>query len=317
MVTRQRRGNRRDYRSDQPMSTWDPSLNYDTKLDDKKILVLVLVLHNSLCKNTNGKLNETNLRTRHFDRTEESAKSKIALPTLHSCGLVDYRKAELVPTNRNHRNFAMTRPHCLIAGFLFCSLTGVIAFAPFPTSPTSLTTAHATAVDTSFMWNRGLSFGKGQFKFYEGFDKWMSVFPEEDRQAYPDVFNYPTGVYEVRLRKPLGIVFEEIEMGKGLYVKELVTGGNAASQGDVKEGDVLVGITAVKVVGAKYERRLIPARNFDFDTMVGAVESNDSRFNCQDVVLAFERPDESNSAETDKFMEFFEPPFDNPWKQPQ
>ena len=184
-------------------------------------------------------------------------------------------------------------------------------------APFSGTRLSATAVDTSFMWNRGLSFGKGQFKFYEGFDKWMSVFPDEDRAEFPDVFNYPQGVYEVVLRKPLGIVFEEIELGKSLYVKDLVEGGNAAVQGDVKQGDVLVGITAVKVVGAKYERRMIPARNFDFDTMVGAIESNDGRYGCSDVILAFERPDVADSAETDKFMEFFEPPFDNPWKQAQ
>jgi PDZ domain len=167
------------------------------------------------------------------------------------------------------------------------------------------------------MWNGGLSFGKGQFKFYDGFDKWMSVFPEQDRKAYPEVFEYPKGVYEVKLNKPLGIVFEEIETGKGIYVQDLVEGGNAAKDGSVQIGDVLVGITAVKVVGAKYERRLIPARKFDFDTTVGAISSNDPRFGCDDVILAFERPNQADSAEVDRFMQFFEPPFDNPWKQQQ
>lgn len=69
------------------------------------------------------------------------------------------------------------------------------------------------------MWNAGLSFGKGTFKFYRNFDDWMKVFPDEDREAYPEVFNVPKGVYEVSLTKPLGIVFEEIEVGKGVYVQ--------------------------------------------------------------------------------------------------
>jgi len=145
----------------------------------------------------------------------------------------------------------------------------------------------------------------------------MSPFPDEDREAYPEIFNLPKGVYEVALAKPLGIVFEEIEAGKGLFVQDLVEGGNAAINGKVQIGDVLVGITAVKIVGAKYERRLIPARKFDFDTMVGAVASNDPKWDCNEVFLMFERPGEADSEKVDEFMAFFEPPFDNPWKQPQ
>ena len=195
----------------------------------------------------------------------------------------------------------------------------VRAFAPVPVVGTRLPTTecHATAIDTSFMWNAGLNFGKGQFKFYSSFDEWMKPFPEEDRSEYPDVFNLPKGVYEVNLRRPLGIVFEEIELGKGLYVKELVEDGYAALEGSVQVNDVLVGITAVKIVGAKYERRMIPTRNFDFDTMVGAVSSNEPKWGCNGVVLLFERPGEANSEEVDAFMNFFEPPFDNPWKQQQ
>ena len=167
------------------------------------------------------------------------------------------------------------------------------------------------------MWNRGLNYGKGDFKFYNGFDDYMSPFPQEDREAYPEVFNLPRGLYEVELLKPLGIIFEEIEIGKGLYVQDLAEGGNAEKSGKVKKGDVLVGITAVKVVGAKYERRMIPSRKFDFDTMVGAIGSNDPKFQCSSVILMLERPGEGDSKEIDEFMSFFEPPFDNPWKQPQ
>lgn len=154
-------------------------------------------------------------------------------------------------------------------------------------------------------------------QFYNGFNRYLSPFPNEDKQAYPEIFNLPKGVYEVRLQKPLGIVFEEIQAGKGLYVQDLVEGGNAAQEGTVRVGDVLVGITATKIVGAKYERRLIPARKFDFDTMVGAVTSNDRKWGCEDVILMFERPEEADSKIVDDFMMFFEPPFDNPWKQRQ
>merc|ERR1712038_1750247 len=128
-------------------------------------------------------------------------------------------------------------------------------------TPTSL---HAT-FNTRGMWNNGLNFGKGTFKFYRSFDSWMSPFPDEDREAYPEVFTLPKGVYEVSMTKPLGIIFEEIEVGKGVYVKDLVEGGTAERMGRIQEFDVLVGITAIKVVGAKWERRLIPAKDLSFD----------------------------------------------------
>lgn len=185
-------------------------------------------------------------------------------------------------------------------------------------TPTTTRCYATTGVQTSFMWNAGLNFGKGQFKFYKSFNEWMSVFPEEDRAAYPETFQLPKGVYEVSLKKPLGIVFEEFDNKPGVYVKELVEGGNAEKKaGSIQVDDVLIGITAVKVVGAKYERRLIPARKFDFDTMVGAIGSNEERFSCYDVVLMFERPSEADSTVVDNFISFFEPPFDNPWKQRQ
>ena len=60
---------------------------------------------------------------------------------------------------------------------------------------------------------------------------------------------------------------------------------------------------------AKFERRLIPARRFNFDTTVGAIGSNEPKWQCNDVVLMFERPGECVREDVDKFMEFFEPPF--------
>jgi hypothetical protein len=170
---------------------------------------------------------------------------------------------------------------------------------------------------TSGLWNSGLNFGKGEFRFYRGFDDFMSPFPQEDRALYPEVFTLPQGVYEVGLAKPLGIIFEEIDVGKGVHVQDLVEGGNAERQGVIQKGDVLVGITATKIVGAKWERRLIPARKFDFDTVVGAIMSNEPKWGCDNVILMFERPGEADSQKTNTFLEFFEPPFDNPWKQAQ
>lgn len=161
------------------------------------------------------------------------------------------------------------------------------------------------------MWGSGLNFGKGDFAFYRSFDSFLKPFSDEDREAFPEVFNIPKGVYEVSLTKPLGIIFEEIEAGQGVFVQDFVEGGIAERQGKIQKGDILVGITAVKIVGAKWERRLIPARNFDFDTTVGAIMSNEAKWGCNDVVLMFEHPGEADSATVDKFFEFYEPAFDN------
>lgn len=181
--------------------------------------------------------------------------------------------------------------------------------------PTSVA-CHAQ-FSTSGLWNSGFNFGKGEFRFYRGFDDFMSPFPLEDRALYPEVFILPQGVYEVALAKPLGIIFQEITVGEGVYVQDLVQGGNAERQGVIQKGDVLVGITATKIVGAKWERRLIPARKFDFDTVVGAIMSNEPKWGCDNVILMFERPGEADSQKTNTFLDFFEPPFDNPWKQAQ
>jgi hypothetical protein len=55
--------------------------------------------------------------------------------------------------------------------------------------------------------------------FYQGFDKWAAEYPEEDRVNFPEYFVLPKGIYEVSLQKPLGIAFEEIEVGKGVKVR--------------------------------------------------------------------------------------------------
>jgi len=79
----------------------------------------------------------------------------------------------------------------------------------------------------------------------------MSPFTDEDKAEFSEVFTFPEGLYEVSMSTPLGIIFEEIEAGKGVFVQDLVEGGLAAVQGKIQPGDVLVGVTAIKVVGGK------------------------------------------------------------------
>lgn len=190
----------------------------------------------------------------------------------------------------------------------------VVSFSPAkPQSSASSTLL--SAINVRGMWNNGNNYGKGQFRFYKSFEDWMSPFPEEDRELYPEIFTLPTGVYEVSMQKPLGIVFEEMEIGKGVYVMDLVEGGNADREGKIQKGDVLIGVTAVKVVGAKWERRLLPAKDLSFDTVVNAIGSNESKWGCEDVVLQFMRPneiiDEDRLAE---HLSFFNPPGDSAWR---
>jgi len=207
-------------------------------------------------------------------------------------------------------------------GFFLVSARSINAFvgpstALKSTSSSSFDTSCHETLTVPGMWGSGLNYGKGDFKFYRSFDSFMSPFTDEDKADFPEIFTLPKGVYEVIMTKPLGIVFEEIEIGKGVFVQDLVEDGLAARQGTLQSGDVLIGVTAIKVVGAKWERRMIPARRFDFDTTVGAIGSNEPKWSCNDVAMLFERPGESVRTEVDAFMEFFEPPFDNPWKQQQ
>jgi len=170
------------------------------------------------------------------------------------------------------------------------------------------------------MWNAGLSFGKGDFRFYKSYDSWMSPFPEDDRQEFPELFSLPKGVIEISFAndRPLGIILDEIEAGKGVYVLDLVEGEQAELMGSVQKGDVVIGVTAIKVIGAKWERRLIPARDLDFDTVVGAIQSNQMKWGCEDVVMHFFRQEDVEDAEAVQcYLDFFNPPGDSPWRQQQ
>ena len=152
-------------------------------------------------------------------------------------------------------------------------------------------------------------FGKPPFNFYKGFDAFMSVFPDEDREEHPAMFNLPTGVYELAMPRPLGIAFEEREVGRGIVVTECVEGGNAAKSGLIQPGDVLVAVTAIKCPSSmsRFERKLIPCLNLDYDTIVAAIGTN-QRPRCEDVILQFMRPSDCDEPEVGTFLEFFEMP---------
>ena len=123
--------------------------------------------------------------------------------------------------------------------------------------------------------------------FYSGFDAWAAEYPQEDRDAYPELFKLPKDCYEVILEKPLGIAFEENVDG-GVVVDYLVEGSNAEKCGAIKAGDVLLATTAAMSIGPKFERKLIPSRYLDFDTIMGAIGSNAPKFHkkrLNDVIL--------------------------------
>lgn len=109
------------------------------------------------------------------------------------------------------------------------------------------------------------------------------------------------GEYTVRLPKPLGIVFEEVEVGKpaGVRVARVVEGSNADLNGRVCVGDELVSTSAVVFTDkfnsgsfSNYERQMVTCTKMEFDGIMSAIGSNDGRYGCVDVVLKL-RPTES------------------------
>ena len=146
----------------------------------------------------------------------------------------------------------------LILSVLLSSLRVIVTTAFVVTnkhSPSISSTRCFEQLYVPGLWNGGNQFGKGDFKFYRSFDSFTRTFTEEDRQEFKDVLTIPTGMYEVSMTRsaPLGIIFEEIEAGEGCFVQDIVEGGMADVQGRIKIGDILVGVTAIKVVGGKFE----------------------------------------------------------------
>ena len=86
--------------------------------------------------------------------------------------------------------------------FLSACLTSVAsAFVVVQQQPASRFDTSCQALTVPGMWGSGLNFGKGDFAFYKSFDQFLKPFAEEDREAFPEVFNLPKGVYEVSLTK--------------------------------------------------------------------------------------------------------------------
>ena len=123
-----------------------------------------------------------------------------------------------------------------------------------------------------------MEFGKGFGSYYSGRNDWIKEYPEVDRETYPALFKLPDSCYEVELMKPLGIAFVEGDDG-GVVVDYLVEGSNAEKNGMIQPGDVLLATTACMGRDGKFERKLIPSRYLDFDTIMQAIGSNEPKFN--------------------------------------
>jgi len=185
-----------------------------------------------------------------------------------------------------------------------------------PRCPSVASRAHAT-----------MEFGKGFGSYYSGWEDLCNEYPEVDRETYPALFRLPNHCYEVMLLKPLGIAFEEGDDG-GVVVDYLVEGSNAEQSGVIQQGDVLLATTACMGRDGTFERKLIPSRYLDFDTIMAAIGSNEPKFNKKrrnDVILQFARPDapyendgdpyEGGSRGITDYMKSLEFPVDSPWRR--
>ena len=165
---------------------------------------------------------------------------------------------------------------------------GTHAFAPAPSCGGAASRASSArfAAKTDFikpLEGRQVNFGD-DLNSYWGAAAFLETFGE------PVPMN--DGVYEVILRRPLGLVFEEVvpDLPKGVRVCEVLEGGNAANCGTpIGVGDELVAATGVKIQGAKWERQLVGTQTLDFDTIMSCIGSNEEKWGCTDVVLHLKR----------------------------
>ena len=170
-----------------------------------------------------------------------------------------------------------------------------------------------------------MEFGTGFGHYYSGWDDWVKEYPAADREAYPALFSLPDDCYEICLDQPLGIAFIENEAG-GVQVDYLVEGGNADKSKQIKPGDVLLATTAAMGRDGKFERKVIPSRYLDFDTIMDAIGSNAPKFHKKrknDVILQFARPTAPMDNDGDPYdggkrgikdyLESIKFPSDSPW----
>lgn len=183
---------------------------------------------------------------------------------------------------------------------------------------------HATRMAASPI----MQFGKGFGSYYSGLEDWVNQYPAEDREAYPALFSLPDDCYEICLNKPLGIAFIENDDG-GVCVDYLVEGGSAEVDGTIKPGDVLLATTACLGRDGTFERKIIPSRYLDFDSIMGAIGSNEPKFHKlrkNDVILQFARPGAKYENDGDPmtvtgkrgikdYLDSIKFPSDSPWLQ--
>jgi len=176
-----------------------------------------------------------------------------------------------------------------------------------------------------------MEFGKGFGSYYSGWADFVKEYPQEDRDAYPALFELPEDCYEIKLNKPLGIAFVEGDNARvgqpdGVKVDYLVEGGNAEKDGTIKPGDTLLATTACMGRDGTFERKVIPSRYLDFDTIMSAIGSNEPKFNKErknDVILQFCRPGARYENEGDPYdggkrgiadyLDSLKFPVDSPW----
>ena len=112
-----------------------------------------------------------------------------------------------------------------------------------------------------------------------------------------------------------------------VVVDFLVEGSNAEASGVISSGDTLLATTAALSIGPKFERKLIPSRYLDFDTIMGAIGSNEARYHKKrknDVILQFARPGAPYESDGDiyadgtrgvtDYLKSLEFPPDSPWR---
>ncbi|CAG9466788.1 unnamed protein product [Pedinophyceae sp. YPF-701] len=110
----------------------------------------------------------------------------------------------------------------------------------------------------------------------------------------------PAGLISAQVRKPLGIVLGERGRGGEVFVEEITPGGNAEKNGVLKEGDVLVRVSAtiLKKDGdptleegygvrpyTNWQRVMFDCRGVDFNTVMSAIGSNNERWGINDVYM--------------------------------
>ncbi|KAK9817816.1 hypothetical protein WJX72_002663 [[Myrmecia] bisecta] len=129
---------------------------------------------------------------------------------------------------------------------------------------------------------------------------------ELDAGSQPGLEGAQSKVYEVTLRKPLGMVLAEDRVGGATIVEELVPGGNADKSGVVAAGDVVKRCSAYVLKAGKesefqskghgarpydnWERIMFDCTGQDFKTVMSAISSNNERWGIFNVTLELLRP---------------------------